>query len=912
MPDSAPIAATSDRESASRWRPPWWLIIGAAAFLVYFHLLVHTDLRRPEPPGFSFRFVGTEMRVETVAVGSPADLAGLQSGDRIAAAGGRPIRGRLDWVSFEANMQRPWTMALELVRVGREIPATIRLETTTADFWLTTPGITLVVTRLTQFATLILAIVVALKRPFDGIARVGSWLLASVAVYSVDVQFGIASGWRSLPLPLAALMWLPHASSLLIAPIVFTFFTLLPRPLLQSRWTWLAAWAPALTLLPLQLLHTRTLIYSPGQPAGSPWTNAVTAIAVGYVVASVIAAAIGYRREEDVTNRRRVRVLAIGSIAGLSASLPVVIGYWRSGALLSSTVFGSTAAALGMTFGLALPATFAYAILTQRLFGISFIVRRTLQYALARRVLLSGPPVAAALFLIDLWFNRQMTVADVLRARGWIYGTLAALAVVAHARRHAWLHQLDRRFFREHYDAQRVLRSIGDDVREAPVLSASAPRMVARIDEALHPALAALLVREPGDQFYRPIATAPSGADVDPLRSDSAIPGLLAVLRHPFRANPSAYESVLRQLPATDFDWLTRHRIELLVPSRFGADGTEAFFVFGAKRSEEPYSSEEEDMLMTIGHGIALLLPRPSEGGFEECPTCGSCYELGAAQCARDGAALARQGLPRVLANRFRLERRIGRGGMGTVYSARDSALDRRVAVKLLREDLGEPVSAERFRSEARIAATLSHPNIVAVHDIGVTAGGRAFFVMELLDGETLEDVLRRDGPLRSDRALRILRGVGAAVKAAHARQLIHRDLKPANIFLCRGESGEVAKVLDFGLAKALETSGVAAPTHPGLVAGTPRYMAPEHLRGEDASPDWDLWALAVIALEMLAGPGAVDRPAGASVAVNRLSPALRQAFAAALSAEPLDRPASVDELLQGLERGLHDHEQSA
>src|SRR5439155_24899472 len=136
----------------------------------------------------------------------------------------------------------------------------------------------------------------------------------------------------------------------------------------------------------------------------------------------------------------------------------------------------------------------------------------------------------------------------------------------------------------------------------------------------------------------------------------------------------------------------------------------------------------------------------------------------------------------------------------------------------------------------------------------GVTSSGRVFFIMELLEGVTLREELRRAQRLPPARVLHILHGVCSAVDAAHRRGLIHRDLKPENIFLCRTAEGDIAKVLDFGLAKALEVSGGPVLTKSGVVAGTPQYMAPEHLAGGEPSPDWDLWSLAVMAYEMITG----------------------------------------------------------
>jgi serine/threonine protein kinase len=213
--------------------------------------------------------------------------------------------------------------------------------------------------------------------------------------------------------------------------------------------------------------------------------------------------------------------------------------------------------------------------------------------------------------------------------------------------------------------------------------------------------------------------------------------------------------------------------------------------------------------------------------------------------------------LPRLLEDRYRLERRLGRGGMGTVYEAIDKSLERRVAVKVIREDLvGSQEAAERFRGEARASASFAHPNVVTVHDFGVAGGTRAFLVMEILEGVTLRERLRLEGHLSPNQVMLIARGVCDALSAAHRRHLVHRDLKPENIFLVNIDSGELVKVLDFGLAKFLSnsTQQQTVDTAVGGVLGTLRYMSPEQRRGEQPHHAWDLWALAVVTYEMLTG----------------------------------------------------------
>ena len=258
---------------------------------------------------------------------------------------------------------------------------------------------------------------------------------------------------------------------------------------------------------------------------------------------------------------------------------------------------------------------------------------------------------------------------------------------------------------------------------------------------------------------------------------------------------------------------------------------------------------------------------------------------------------------------------------MGVVYEATDGELERRVAVKLLREDkVWRPETMGRFRREARALAAFSHPNVVTIHDFGVSTDGRAFLVMEYLVGPTLRQLLRGEGALPPPRALEILQGIVAAVEAAHRHRIVHRDLKPENVILSRGDTGEVPKVLDFGLARLAPGGGTAeGETDTRGVAGTPRYMAPEQMSGAAVDPSWDRWALAVIAYEMLTGVHPFESRELADPRAVRLvgrfvpvAPApglaarqLDDFFAHAFAPRPEDRPCSATALLTGLKDAL-------
>ena len=205
----------------------------------------------------------------------------------------------------------------------------------------------------------------------------------------------------------------------------------------------------------------------------------------------------------------------------------------------------------------------------------------------------------------------------------------------------------------------------------------------------------------------------------------------------------------------------------------------------------------------------------------------------------------------RLLDGRYRLDAAIARGGMATVYRATDLRLDRTVAVKVMRPALAEdPDFVERFAREARAAARLSSPEVVAVHDQGTDAEtGTAYLVMEHVAGSTLRDVVRDAAPLAPARALDLLEPVLRALAAAHAAGLVHRDVKPENVLL--GDDGQV-KVADFGLARAIESSNLTATT--GLLIGTVAYLAPEQVEHGRADTRTDVYAAGILLFELLTG----------------------------------------------------------
>src|SRR5688500_1577391 len=277
--------------------------------------------------------------------------------------------------------------------------------------------------------------------------------------------------------------------------------------------------------------------------------------------------------------------------------------------------------------------------------------------------------------------------------------------------------------------------------------------------------------------------------------------------------------------------------------------------------------------------------------------------------------------LQRALGAAYTIERELGGGGMSRVFVADEAALGRKVVVKVLRPELAEGISTERFKREVRLAARLQHPHVVPLLAAGELDGGVLFYTMPFVDGESLRVRLDRDGGLPVGDVVRILRDSASALAYAHGQGIVHRDIKPENILLSHGG----AVVADFGIAKAI-TASIEADgadgsrrstlTVAGTSLGTPAYMAPEQAAGDVVDHRADLYALGVVAYEMLCGrPPFEGRTAQQLLAahatqapepIDRRRPAVPDALGALvmrlLEKHPADRPQSADELIHALE----------
>jgi hypothetical protein len=319
---------------------------------------------------------------------------------------------------------------------------------------------------------------------------------------------------------------------------------------------------------------------------------------------------------------------------------------------------------------------------------------------------------------------------------------------------------------------------------------------------------------------------------------------------------------------------------EQLVVPLMGTDRVEVgALALGPKRSEQPYTGQDRDLLKAVASQIALVYEvLRLKGSVEqekrvrvqvlghlddrfvqllnECPECGGCYTTAQSTCPQDGVNLTLT-LPveRTIDRKYRLDRRIGRGGMGVVYEAGDQQLGRQVAIKIMIGDLfGNSRAMARFEREARLAAALNHPNVVRVHDYGRLSAGGAYLVMELIAGSCWRERLKGRRRVAPAQLSHWMKQLCSAMEAAHAKGIVHRDLKPENLMIAEDDPAGRVIVLDFGLAKLRSAHSDPEVTASGVVMGTRGYMSPEQRVGRKLDTRSDVFALAVICAETLTG----------------------------------------------------------
>ncbi len=669
------------------------------------------------------------------------------------------------------------------------------------------------------------------------------------------------------------------------------------------------------------------------RPLGGGWPRAlaIATLAVDLFVFVYYLSLTFLARREDV--RRRARVVLVGVLVDIGGyiflrDIPMVAG-------LPPTASVEVTSALSLVF----PVAMLVAATRFRLFEVDRLIRRSAAYALTSLVLVAlllaaVPLLTATLFAVMPAEQGTLTTAVVTVVLFLLFDPLRRRAQRA----------LDRRLSVGPADPGRLVAEIVSDLKDAG--DAVSAEVVHRLSGALHPAR----------QAFWTFAGEP-GARARPVTGGSLfeLPAIDRAMLMPHAAPPGEEEPVwtltadggdppFEEGPLADS--LRGAGFAVAAPLFSKAGEPVGLLALGRKRNGEPYLPEELTLVEAVAGHAALALEREDlarqleedrrvrdkvlghltaggGGTLYECDLCGRVAGEDEVLCPNDGHALQMtQAVPRLLAGRYRLDRRLGEGGMGTVYAATDVPGARDVAVKLIRADqLKDGSAIARFRREARLTGRLGHPNAIGVFDYGELPGGGAFLVMELLTGGSLRAELGRRAPLPFPEAAWVLDKTLDVLAAAHAAGLVHRDVKPDNLFVTRGPAGRpVLKLLDFGLAR--ETR-VEHPSDPGtsissvdVLVGTPGYIAPEVVRGETATHASDLWSVAATGFELLTGVRV--RIENESIPVKRLadeiadvitgaSPdvplAYARALGTALAVDPDDRPVSAIALRRILTR---------
>ncbi|MEO6213717.1 MAG: protein kinase, partial [Vicinamibacterales bacterium] len=700
---------------------------------------------------------------------------------------------------------------------------------------------------------------------------------------------------------------------------------------------------PAAAAIPLVIPALGTSLYLCGVTAAAGaarWDAAHPgvfyssfAVALGLNLLAIGEGVYRYRFNNDANERRRIRMAVYTAVPG------VVAYAIKDGAPMVSLLFGGpvpafpAGVAIVLQVVVLLPAFgLVYAVGVERVLGPRVVLRRSLQYALANRTLKILPLLPFGALILTLMRHKDQTIAQAATGQPAVYVLLLAAAWGLSSYRDRARQWLDQRFFREEYDARKILLALANRVRFESDPGELAAMVLSQIDEALHPELSAILVSGIEEGKLSPVTILRGSAEALPLDG-----GLAAMLRwsdQPLEIFLQDPRSPARRLPAEEQEWLECTGAVLLVPVVGTDRGLIALIALGEKRSEEAYTDEDRQLLASIAAqmslGFDVVRLRRAHGAsagadssgthtvpatvqpMTECPKCGRCEDAGTALCPGDDTAMRPvPSVPRLVDHKYRIEQLLGRGGMGAVYRARDVRLDRLVALKVVRAELlGDADAQRRFRREAQIVARLQHPCIVSVFDYGTFADGGAYLVMELVRGEDLRHVLQREGRLDPPRALKILAAVCGAIEAAHREGVLHRDLKPENILLPTREVE--AKVLDFGVAKVMvderqeqELTGGSLLTAAGMIVGTPSYMAPEQLHGVAPDARSDVFSLGVIAFEMMTGALPFGRGSLADLVLaharglqqvpdSGLAPDLDAAIRSALSPDPDKRPPSA------------------
>jgi hypothetical protein len=682
------------------------------------------------------------------------------------------------------------------------------------------------------------------------------------------------------------------------------------------------------------------------------------ALVILATAAAFVALAVKARRAQGVA-RGRARLFVAAFVGGFAPLvLIVIVSACASG--FDPYVYahpGFRRALYGTSFVLAwfVPGVTAYSVLVHRVLSVRLVARQALQHALFRYSTLAVASVPLAALGVYLVLHREESIGSLFAGRRlFLLGAAVILGIAALRYRARLLEAIDRRYFREQYDARQILTLVVKRLRGTHSVYELAELLCRCIDQTLHLEAIALLVEDRrSGHLVAPLSRARR------LDTSSPLAQILASASDPIAVDTDDPGSPLGRLPAADRGWLAESGFRLLVPIVARDGSLLGLLGLGEKKSRLPFLREDRKLLYDIASWAALGLeleldhssgtshgpgdgpfpepdPAPAAEHAKECLACGTLFQPFTVFCGSCSRRLEPALVPYVIPGRFRFERRLGVGGMGVVYRGADLALGRPVAVKTLRRV--SPEDAMRLRREARTAAGVSHPHLSAVHGLE-TWQGTPMLILELMEGGTLAQRIER-GPLDQRETVELGIAMASALEHLHEADILHRDIKPSNIGFTRAG---VPKLMDFGIARLMldlrqsyETQPedgepeAARPRERGAwdgtettsatvsrqLVGTLSYLSPEALDREAPGVSFDLWALAIVLYECVLGRKIFSssdvKQTMSRIRLGRIpdfeqacpwgDPALGELFRNALHRTAARRPATAGELRRRLE----------
>ena len=901
--------AEPSQESGTRRPPFFWIVIAAGIALLAFYICSGLILYR-NAGGKDCGWWESSRSINGSIVGKvdvPGPAAGmLQAGDRIVAFDGDLRAAKVGPAIFLQFVRPGSNFALRVDRHGEMHDYALRMLTWHGDL---SEVITFVIQSLVFFAS---GLALGLLRPGDRVAQLGcaAQLLAVLRAMATPLSFN----WGTPPDLEFILNQIASFTTPGLLAVSYHFFVRVSAAS-APEFGWRAfrnvLYAVTGALLASQLLFFAASLR--GQEALVSlayhhfWITELNLIylrrfqEVFLVLALSASCAVlirGYRHSTDLDYRRRIRWFAAGCTVGLAPEIGLnVIGLLSSIAghrELLTTGTWSVLRWVADGFLVVIPVSLTYAILKHRLLDIHVIVRRGLRYVMARRVLQVLLVLPFLGLILPIVFHPNWTLLQAFQQVSSIVNlillALCALSLKYRRQLHKWL---DRKFFRAEYRQEDILQRLIATIRNCDSEEEICKLACRELDSALHPK--SLFACSWKSESGRPAIIRAS--ENGPIEIPAALgTGVLQLLQ----ACRSTGE---RTLPSANGEQAVYDSPKLtVIPVSAGNVHAGGALLLGEKKSEEPYTKTDRHLLDAIANAMGAgfetfsLKRRVDEGLRErqevlgrldrqtikllkECPQCGACFDTLQEKCPADASELMLS-LPveRIIAQRYRLDRRIGSGGMGVVFEATDLNLSRLVALKIMTGSLfGDRVALNRFEREARVLARLNHPYIVSIYDYGRLGGDGAYLVMELLTGASWRNELRRLDKIPPATAVIWFDQLLSALRAAHEADIVHRDLKPENVIVQSHENGgHGLKILDFGLAKM--HSSAKNLTSLGVAMGTVAYMSPEQLRGEPIDQRSDIFSVGVMAVETITGQVPARAPNGgiSAPALNNLLEAQR------------------------------------